>query len=116
MKVIIKYVSIFIIIGISVLLVSYRILKEENKEGNLSSQYTLKVINKDAHWIYEISQNNSVLIRQEYIPVVNGKQKFRTKKDAEAIGSIVLNRLINNKPPRVTKEDLIINKIQIDRI
>ena len=62
------------------------------------------------------TSNDSLFIRQEYIPSVNGKQSFKTKKDAEKIGNLVVSKLSKNVFPVISKDDLNDNNINFEHI
>ncbi len=107
MKEIFRYAIIFITIIFIMLLINYKV----NETTKFTDEYSLNVIKVDTFWIYEISKKDELFIRQEFIPVVEGKQVFKSKKDAEIIGEIVLKKLASNKIPAVTMEDIKSNKI-----
>ena len=56
---------------------------------------------------YEILKNNRVIIHQEFIPALEGKQQFHSREDAVKIGNEVLKKIENKKPPGITKEEVI---------
>lgn len=109
MKELLKYISIFSVITVCILLIAFKMMDIDTKKSDKS--YALKVVQMDTHWIYEISHKNKLLIRQEYIPTVKGKQVFKSEKDAKVIGKIVLEKLTDNEIPRITVKDLKSNKI-----
>ncbi len=114
MKEVYKYVSIFSIIVIVIALIFPAITNMGGeKEKN---EYYLKVLKKDTCWIYEIAKNDKVLIRQEYIPAIRGKQVFKSKKDAEIIGKLVLNKLYRNQIPRLTIDEVTANNITFNNL
>ena len=83
-----NYILIFIIITIMAFLLSLPLFKNE---GDTPKQlYTLEIIEADNSWIYEIRHNNILYIKQEYIPVVEGKKRFKSERDAAVIGNLVL--------------------------
>ena len=112
MKEALKYVLVFFIISVSVFFISYSIYKEENNK--IADLYSLNIIEENDNWIYEISRDNQLLIRQEYIPVIEGKIPFKTKRDAEIIGTLVLNKLNKNNNPTITIDEIISNNINFN--
>ncbi len=112
MKEALKYVLVFFIISVSVFFISYSLYKKENdKTTNL---YSLILIEENDNWIYEISRDDQLLIRQEYIPVIEGKIPFKTKRDAKIIGTLVLNKLNENTNPTITIDEIISNNINFN--
>jgi len=107
MKEIFRYTATFIVIIFVVTLVNSTIQSKINP----TDEYCLNVVKVDTSWIYEISIKDKVFIRQEFIPVVKGKQVFQSKQDAETIGEIVLKKLIKKQIPTVTISDLKSNRI-----
>ncbi len=57
-------------------------------------------------WSYKIFYRRQLLIKQEYIPAVRGKQLFSSKKDAEKVGKLVIDKLKSNRSPTITIVDL----------
>lgn len=116
MKKLYTYFLAFLVISTLTILFLY--LKNTRNETTeiYNSPYTLQVIEQDSSWIYEIYNNDSLFIRQEYIPSVNGKQSFKTKKDAEKIGNLVVSKLSKNVFPVISKDDLNDNNINFEHI
>lgn len=87
--------------------------KEQPQQDPLtqSSDYHLTVVKEQDAWLYKIYRNHALYIKQDYIPAVNGRQRFQSKSDAEQIGTLVLNKLNNNELPLVTKEELLAHHI-----
>lgn len=57
-------------------------------------------------WGYDITVNDSSTIHQDIIPGIPGRKGFATKEDAEKIGNLVLEKIINKKLPSVTLQEL----------
>ncbi|MBU2938505.1 DUF4907 domain-containing protein [Lacinutrix sp. C3R15] len=113
MKNIYKYIAVFSAIAILTILLLYfqsvNNAVEDIKETN--STYSLKLIEKENSWIYEVYNQEQLYIRQEYIPAVKGKQVFKTKEDAQKVGQVVINKLTNKTLPVVTVAELTNNNI-----
>jgi hypothetical protein len=62
-------------------------------------------------WGYKIELNNKTIIYQPFIPVISGEVAFKSKNDALKTGNLVMNKILNNKVPTLTKEDLVNNGI-----
>lgn len=57
-------------------------------------------------WGYDILVNDSLLIRQESVPVLEGNCGFARKQWAEAAAAIIINKIENGRHPRLTSFDL----------
>lgn len=75
------------------------------------SDYELFVEKDEDGWTYRIHYKSRVLINQNYIPGIPSQKAFTSKKDAEMIGNLVINRLEKNDSPRISKGDLDENQI-----
>ncbi|MEP5253818.1 MAG: DUF4907 domain-containing protein [Winogradskyella arenosi] len=116
MKKYFNYKAVFLVI--TVLFVGFFYLQGagEKEQINNDQSYVLEVLEKDSLWIYEVYEGTSLLIRQEYIPAVKGRQGFKTKEDAQKIGNLVLDKLSENKMPAISIEDLNANAISYNKI
>ena len=109
MKDIYKYALIFIFI---LLIVSASGLIFYSHQDNSAKNYELSVFQEKGYWLYEIKQNNKPFIRQEYVPALNGKKRFKTKNDALTIGNIALQKLNSHNLPTIYRDDIIKNNIK----
>jgi len=57
-------------------------------------------------WGYEIYVDNKLYIRQDYIPVINGRHPFKTKQAALDAGKLVFDKISSGKKPTLTAEEL----------
>lgn len=57
-------------------------------------------------WGYEIYVDNKLYIRQDCIPVISGRQPFKSKQAAMDAGKIVFNKISSGRRPTLTAEDL----------
>jgi len=112
----IKYNYKIILLGTIVLFGLALCVLTVSTENNsdYESPYALHVLEQDSIWIYEVYNKESLFIRQEYIPAVKGKQGFKTKEDAEKIGSLVIRKLSENKMPVISMTDLYANAINFE--
>ncbi|MEO1010817.1 MAG: DUF4907 domain-containing protein [Bacteroidota bacterium] len=60
----------------------------------------------DSWFYYEIHYADSLLIRQNFVPGIAGQVRFKTRENAERVGSLVLKRLNVGNSPVVTVNDL----------
>ncbi|WP_422107547.1 DUF4907 domain-containing protein [Winogradskyella sp.] len=112
MKEALKYIYIFFTISTAVFFFSYMLYNEDISQSK--DLYTLHVIEENSQWIYEINKNDQLLIRQEYIPAVAGKKTFKTKRDAEVIGTLVIDKLYKNSNPTLTISEIMSNNINFN--
>jgi len=57
-------------------------------------------------WGYDILVNDSILIHQESIPVLQANQVFTNKKQAQQTAELVIQKLKKGQHPTLTKFDL----------
>ncbi len=62
---------------------------------------------------YEIFHNESMIIKQSYIPSIQGLHEFRSKLDAEKLAKLMVSKLSNDEmPPTITVDEIKTLKIQ----
>lgn len=78
------------------------------EEESTSLPYSSEVIYSEGiGWGYEIIQGESVLIKQVYIPAIQGNYAFETEEDARKTADFILEKLNNNIfPPTLSREEL----------
>ena len=73
----------------------------------VESRYSLEIIQvKDNGYGYKILEGKRTIIVQPFIPVVAGKECFKTREDSENIGNLVLKRIESGENFSVTWDDL----------
>ncbi|MBO0593143.1 DUF4907 domain-containing protein [Cellulophaga sp. E16_2] len=55
---------------------------------------------------YQIQAKDKIIIKQEYMPAVQGAVPFASAEDAQLVSSLVINKLLHNESPVVTLTDL----------
>ncbi|WP_178984082.1 DUF4907 domain-containing protein [Winogradskyella helgolandensis] len=102
-----------VLLGITILFVMFFYFQSGSDDTITVKEtpYALQVIEQDSSWIYEVYNNDSLFIRQEYIPAVKGRQGFTSKEDAEKIGNLVIRKLSENKMPVISMTELYANAI-----
>lgn len=111
MKQVLRFSIAFTIIALVTVAAVFQFSKKEHFESGRLGYYRMEVVLKDNCWIYEIYKEDTLFIRQEYIPAVQGQQTFESAKDAARIGRLVLEKLESNGFPVVTIQDLKANHI-----
>jgi len=77
----------------------------------------LETFETDKGWGYDIYLNEKKYIHQTTIPSVPGTVGFSSKKDAEKVGNLVIDKINRNEmPPSVTPEELKKLKIELTTI
>ena len=71
-------------------------------------RYYVNVFESEGGWGYDILYNNKTIIHQPFIPAIDGKKPFSTKLLAEKTSRLVINKLRNNKSPRLTAGEVVI--------
>jgi len=77
-----------------------------------SESLTARVFKVEYGYGYSIFSKEGILIKQEFIPVLQEKKPFCSKNDAKNIADLVLEKLLNKKNPAITLIEL--EKLQID--
>lgn len=60
----------------------------------------------DKNWFYEVYNENHLIIKQQYIPGVQGRQYFQSKRDAEVIALLVVKKLQKGGNPNIEVSEL----------
>lgn len=66
----------------------------------------VKTYRVDTGWGYSIVVKGKEVIKQPFIPVVEGQKHFATRHDAAKTGRMVLKKLKQGQRPTLTKEEL----------
>lgn len=75
--------------------------------GTCDSSYYLEVVQiENGGYGYKIYDGKRPVIYQPFIPEVSGKKSFRTQKEAENVGNLVLQRINNKENFAISKNDL----------
>ncbi|WP_271770371.1 DUF4907 domain-containing protein [Aquimarina algiphila] len=107
MKRTLTYLLIFEIIVFGVLAGNY-FLERKTKPDLYSKYYRVKVkeLSDDNGWYYEIYKDSRLFIQQKNIPGALGNQYFKSKKDAQKIALLVVDKLECRILPYITKAEL----------
>ena len=70
--------------------------------------YTIKIIPAAGNsYGYEISKDNSIIIRQPNIPGMPGNKGFKLKADAQKVASLTISKLSHGiMPPTIEKKEM----------
>lgn len=68
--------------------------------------FNYQVISVNKGYGYEITQNGKVFIHQDFIPSIDGNQPFKSKKKAEAVAKLVVQKLKKGQSPTVSTTEI----------
>ncbi|MBN2775031.1 MAG: DUF4907 domain-containing protein [Prolixibacteraceae bacterium] len=93
--------------AILILIISFRnkpdnIIESEKTENKL----LLKVFSTGEGWGYNVLLNETIIIRQDIIPVIQMNKAFQSENDARKTGELVISKLRNSKKPIIKKAEL----------
>ncbi|MCL6264852.1 DUF4907 domain-containing protein [Flagellimonas myxillae] len=74
-------------------------------DGN-SAQLRPEVVKVQEGYGYLIWAGEKLLVKQEFIPAINGEIPFQSHRDAKKIAVLVASKLKNRSNPEVSKEEL----------
>jgi len=57
-------------------------------------------------WGYSVSADNKVIIMQPFIPAVEGKKPFSSRKDARKAGKMVIGKMKEGAEPSLAADEL----------
>lgn len=80
---------------------------------NKKEALSLQSLKTPTGWGYTIHFNDKIIIKQTIIPVISKNESFKTEEEALKVGDLVLEKLEENLPPTITKNDLILLNINI---
>tara|TARA_R110000868_G_scaffold352813_1_gene614042 strand:- start:406 stop:702 length:297 start_codon:yes stop_codon:yes gene_type:complete len=63
---------------------------------------------------YAIKTKNKILIKQNFIPTIKGEKPFKTERDARLVSELIVNRMLKQKNPVITANDLDSLKISLN--
>jgi hypothetical protein len=92
---------IAVVISAAILITTF-----SKKAAQPTIRYTAKIFEGCCGWGYDILANDTVLIRQESIPVISNTRGFTQKQQAEKAAALVLTKIKNGGMPSLTKEEL----------
>ena len=75
------------------------------KEDPYGYRLMVRMVEKD-QWVYEIFYKERLLIRQHWVPGVEGKRAFTTFEKARQTGQLVIDKLKQNQLPAVSRVEL----------
>lgn len=67
---------------------------------------TISAMRSGSGWGYRIFVDGKVFINQPYLPVLPGKQSFKNKEQALAVGNLAVKKIVSGKTPVITEEEL----------
>ncbi len=100
-----RYILILAAFG-SLFLVYKHHYKEDEKSPDDQLPVQVLAYRTSSGWGYEIEVEGKVFIHQDNIPAVQGNKSFQSADDALKVGTLVLDKMKNNKKPVITVDEL----------
>jgi len=75
-------------------------------KSKASTRFDSRVFKVVNGWGYDILVNDTVVIHQESVPVLENQQPFQKSEEAMQTAQLVIQKLKNGEPPSLTKFDL----------
>jgi hypothetical protein len=72
-----------------------------------NNSYCVNVFESEGGWGYDILYKDKMIIHQPFMPAVSGKHPFKNKALAKETGRIIVKKIINNKSPYVSAEEVL---------
>lgn len=66
----------------------------------------VEVIAVENGYGYQIVYGSTVIVRQEFIPVIQGRKPFASAREAKEVANLVKNKLVNNENPGISIMEL----------
>lgn len=107
-------ILVFAVIFIGLIIVLSRNHYTDNQTSPAPNEaaVSLETYRSDAGWGYRIIKQGTVYIDQKHIPAIQGNIAFKSKEDAEKIGEIVKQKVINLELPHISIHTLDSLKIE----
>nr|WP_299071021.1 DUF4907 domain-containing protein [uncultured Allomuricauda sp.] len=99
-----KWFSVTILLLLFIGLLLYLIPGLGTKEEK--SDFKVQVVTTQGGFGYRIFNGEKILIKQDFIPAVQGDKPFATAKDAQLIGNLVAQKLSNSESPVVHLKEI----------
>lgn len=95
-----------VLLSVSIILFFFGVVKYNNQSNKNTFGLQAETIKIEEGYGYQITNNNIVLIRQEYVPAIQGKKVFLNTRDAKRVANLVMCKLTNKENPVVHIEEL----------
>ncbi|SFU50312.1 protein of unknown function [Pustulibacterium marinum] len=77
-----------------------------NDNSSQDDHVKVEVYKIEDGYAYKILIDDKMFIQQEYVPSVKGSHHFCTEDDAKKTANLVKNRILLNRRPSITGDDL----------
>ncbi|MCK0146195.1 DUF4907 domain-containing protein [Arenibacter sp. F26102] len=101
-RTLIAYISIAVVSGF--LFLGFSNYKTGSKESKLQLQS--EILKLENGYGYQIKLDNKLIIRQEFIPILQGKKPFTTSQDAKRTAERIIYKLQKRESPILTIPEL----------
>ncbi|CAM4206222.1 DUF4907 domain-containing protein [Zobellia nedashkovskayae] len=72
-----------------------------------------EVLQVDEGYGYKILYDDKILVKQDFIPAIQGKKSFESEKEAMLVGNVVLRKIEKGEDPYISVLELKDLKINI---
>lgn len=97
---------LLLIAGLAGITVYAMNLTPDKKEVAPDNGLTVKVTDVESGYGYQILLNDRILIRQDFIPGIQGKIAFSSPEEAKRVADLVVGKLSHNQSPEVLLSEL----------
>ena len=103
------YLILFFIVGCSETPESKRTVGSagDSVTKNKMYEYRLDVVKESDGYVYNIYQDDRIIIHQPYIPGVDSLKCFKTKSEATSVGRFVVEKIVRGEMPTVSAEEVL---------
>ncbi|MEM6893889.1 MAG: DUF4907 domain-containing protein [Bacteroidota bacterium] len=101
--------SLILVLGMLIAIAVFIFIVYEKKDASPRKDGLQLVVERNPEtegWMYTIYKRKNILVRQKIMPILNGKRPIPTRRTAEALGNIVLQKIRNEQLPVLTKSEL----------
>ena len=96
---------VYLFFAVSVVIFLYTRWNSQPNRGEWI-QLTYKTYHTPLGWGYDVLMNDTLFIRQEQMPAVQGTKGFRSEEDAATVANLVIERMKTKKLPTIYLRDL----------
>ncbi|MFI1773234.1 DUF4907 domain-containing protein [Thalassobellus citreus] len=112
MKNVKKKYTIAVVFVLSISLIALIVVRMN--VNTINNHYEVLVYEANSGYGYSITYKEKLLIKQDYIPVIQNVQPFYSYNDALKVGGLVKEKLKNKENPKVSLIDLKQLKIKLN--
>lgn len=102
-----SYKWLIVVAGIIIAgLVFFYINEQQTSSPNYKGELVIQTYHSGTGWGYSIAAGKHVVIKQPYIPAVQGMQAFKTEQQARKTARLVIQKIKMGDIPMITRDEL----------